>query len=295
MRELADRITEVTRPPAQDLGSLTDAVDALLDRSVGAEEYVIRAVADGTTPDPLVDLAQIDFEGLAARFGDRKRAETDRLAQLLRQQAISSATRNPTRYELVERIEELIEAYNAGSVNIDEYLKRLVKLSKTLSAEEERSVREGLTEEELAIFDLLTQPEPELTEEERERVKTSAKKLLEHLHEKLIQDWRRKIDVLNDVDSTIRRVLDQSLPEDPYTDDIFGRKAELVLEHVLTAYGDNGESAYANRADVVWPNTPIDMDQPLDPFRITYGGVQAIRDNPELAARASAMLSSRTR
>lgn len=295
VRELADRITEVTRPPAQDLGSLTDAVDALLDRSVGAEEYVIRAVADGTTPDPLVDLAQIDFEGLAARFGDRKRAETDRLAQLLRQQAISSATRNPTRYELVERIEELIEAYNAGSVNIDEYLKRLVKLSKTLSAEEERSVREGLTEEELAIFDLLTQPEPELTEEERERVKTSAKKLLEHLHEKLIQDWRRKIDVLNDVDSTIRRVLDQSLPEDPYTDDIFGRKAELVLEHVLTAYGDNGESAYANRADVVWPNTPIDMDQPLDPFRITYGGVQAIRDNPELAARASAMLSSRTR
>lgn len=295
VRVLAERIAEVTRPPSQDLGSLTDAVDALLDRSVGAEEYVIRAVADGTTPDPLIDLGQIDFEGLAAKFGKRKRAETDRLAQVLRQQAISSATRNPTRYELVERIEKLIEAYNAGSVNIDEYLKRLIELSKTLSAEEERSVREGLTEEELAIFDLLTQPEPVLNDEERDRVKASAKKLLEHLHEKLIQDWRRKIDVLNDVDSTIRRVLDQSLPEDPYTADIFGRKVGMVLEHVLTAYGDNGESAYAQRADVVWPNTPIVLDGPLDPAGMTYSDVQAIRDDPELAASVSVVLSTRTR
>ena len=201
-------------------------------------------MVDGSTLDSLIDLGQIDFDGLAAKFGKRKRAETNRLAQLLRQQAISSVMRNPTRYELVERIEKLIEAYNAGSVNIDEYLKRLIDLSQTLSAEEERSVREGLNEEELAIFDLLTQPEPELTDEERERVKLSAKKLLEHLHEKLIQDWRRKIDVLNDVDSTIRRVLDQSLPEDPYTDEIFAEKVGVVLEHVLTAYGDNGESVY---------------------------------------------------
>ena len=244
VRVLSERIAEVTRPPSPNLGDLSDEVDALLDRSVGAEEYVIRTVAEASALDPLIDLGQIDFDGLAAKFGKRKRAETNRLAQLLRQQAISSVMRNPTRYELVERIEKLIEAYNAGSVNIDEYLKRLINLSQTLSAEEERSVREGLNEEELAIFDLLTQPEPELTDEERERVKVSAKKLLEHLQEKLIQDWRRKIDVLNDVDSTIRRVLDQSLPEDPYSEEIFAEKVGLVLEHVLTAYGDNGESVY---------------------------------------------------
>ena len=34
--------------------------------------------------------------------------------------------RNPTRFDLVERIEELIAEYNAGSLNIDEYLRRLV-------------------------------------------------------------------------------------------------------------------------------------------------------------------------
>ena len=117
---LAERIAEVTRPPKADISDVSDAVDALLDRSVGAEEYVIRAAADGTKPDPLIDLSQIDFEGLAKKLAGRKRAETDRLAQLLRQQAISAALRNPTRYELVERIEQRIADYNDGSVNSDE-------------------------------------------------------------------------------------------------------------------------------------------------------------------------------
>ena len=49
-----------------------------------------------------------------------------------------------------------------------------------------------MTEEELAIFDLLTKPEPVLTDDEREVVKASAKRLLAHLHDKLVLDWRRK-------------------------------------------------------------------------------------------------------
>ncbi len=293
IRVIAERIAEVTRPPQADIGAVTDAVDALLDRSVGAEEYVIRAAAEGTKPDPLVDLSQIDFEGLAARLTGRERAETDRLAQLLRQQAIDSATRNPTRYELVERIERLIDDYNAGSVNIDEYLRRLIELSRTLTAEEERSAREGLTDEELAIFDLLTQPDPVLTDDERETVKASAKKLLEHLHDKLVQDWRRKVDVKNDVDSTIRRVLDQGLPEIPYTLDIFTAKVQLVMDHVLSAYGDNGESAYAAKVDVQFPQAlPAEIDGPIDVSRIADDVVARIHSDPDFARHVAQQLDS---
>ena len=291
IRVIAERIAEVTRPPQADIAVVTDAVDALLDRSVGAEEYVIRAAAEGTTPDPLIDLSLIDFEGLAAKFAGRERAETDRLAQLLRQQAISSATRNPTRYELVERIEQLIDDYNAGSVNIDEYLRRLIELSQTLTEEEERAVREGMTEEELAIFDLLTQPDPVLTDEERETVKASAKKLLEHLHEKLVQDWRRKVATTNDVNSTIRRVLDQSLPETPYTVDIFHTKVQLVFDHVLTAYGDNGESAYDPRPDYQFPQgLAVEFDGPLDVNKIADDVVARIHADPEFAAQVAQQL-----
>jgi type I restriction enzyme R subunit len=52
IRVLAERIHEVTKPPTPDIDAVADTVDALLDRSVGAEEYVIRAAAEGTQPDP---------------------------------------------------------------------------------------------------------------------------------------------------------------------------------------------------------------------------------------------------
>jgi type I restriction enzyme, R subunit len=44
------------------------AVSELLDRSVGTEEYVIRAAAEGTEDDGLIDLNTIDFEALAVRL-----------------------------------------------------------------------------------------------------------------------------------------------------------------------------------------------------------------------------------
>ena len=294
IRVLAERITDVTKPPQPDISGVLDAVDALLDRSVGAEEYVIRAAAEGITPDPLLDLSQINFEGLARKLAGRKRAETDRLAQLLLARAVSAATRNPTRYELVERIEQLIAEYNAGSVNSDEYLKRLIEMTDTLTDEEERAVREGMTEEELAIFDLLTQPDPVLTQEEQQRVKASAKSLLDHLHEKLVQDWRRKVDVVSDVDSTIRSVLDAGLP-DPYTVDIFQTKVQLIYDHVLSAYGDNGESAYTTKVDFTGPrDTAVEYNGVIDVHRIADDVVRRILNDSTFAAKVAQQMQAST-
>lgn len=291
IRVLHERIIDVTRPPAADISEIADSVDALLDRSVGAEEYVIRAAAQGSHPDPVIDLSLIDFEGLARQFAGRKRAETDRLAQLLRQQAISAAQRNPTRYELVERIEQLIADYNSSAVNIDEYLRQLIELSKTLTVEEDRAVREGLTEEELAIFDLLTQPEPVLTPDERQLVKASAKNLLDNLREKIIQDWRRRVATKYAVNRTIRLVLDDDLPETPYTKDIFDNKVQLIFDHVLTAYGDEGENAYQPRPDVAFPpEVPTDISGPIDVKTIADDVVARILVDPGFAAKVADQL-----
>ncbi len=291
IRVVAERIANVIRPPEADIKAVADAVDALLDRSVGAEEYVIRAAAVGVNPDPLIDLSQIDFEGLARKFAGRKRAETDRLAQLLMLRAVASARRNPTRYDLVERIESLIADYNAGSINIDEYLRRLVELSKTLTDEEQRAVREGLTEEELAIFDLLTKPDPVLTPEGLESVKAIAKKLLAHLHDKLVLDWRRKADASADVLVTIKRTLDQDLPDDTYPAPVFDAKVQLIYDHILAAYGDDGTSAYDVR-DVVAGAPSAAPEGPLDVDRISDAVLARIRSDPAFAARVAVELES---
>ena len=294
IRVVAERIADVTRPREADLKTIADAVEALLDRSVGAEEYVIRAAAQGTNPDPLIDLSQIDFDGLARNFAGRTRAETNRLAQLLKSRATAAARQNPTRYDLVERIEALIADYNAGSVNIDEYLRRLIELSKTLAEEERRAAREGLSEEELAIFDLLTKPDPVLSPADVEIVRASAKKLLIHLHDKLVLDWRRKADASADVLVTIKRALDEDLPADPYPPALFDAKVKAVYDHVLASHRDDGPSIYAEpepardfRPDIALPMGTLEIAQ------ISDAVIDRLRTDPAFAARVSDVLSNK--
>jgi len=290
IRVLAERITDVARPERADLDEVTDAVDALLDRSVGAEEYVIRAAAEGIEADPLIDLSQIDFDALSARFAGRKRTETDRLAGLLKRRAVSAARRNPTRFELVDRIEELIAEYNAGSLNIDEYLRRLISLSRDLSAEERRAVVEDMTEEELAVFDLLTKPEPVLDDTQREVVKASAKRLLAHLHDKLVLDWRRKAATAADVHVTIRDVLEADLPADPYPPELFNAKVQAVFDHVVSAYGDDGSSVYPADATPATGGSAVAVLTEPDIDSITDTLVERIRVDAEFASKVAEQL-----
>lgn len=68
-----------------------------------------------------------------------------------------------------------------------------VSPGRQLSDEEKRHVALGLTEEELAIFDLLTKPAPKLTWKEEQQVKKVARDLLDVLkREKLVLDWRKR-------------------------------------------------------------------------------------------------------
>ena len=80
---------------------------------------------------------------------------------------------------------ELIDSYNAGSKNIIDIFRELIALFNILTEEQARHVREHLSEKELTIFDILTRPAPELTVEEREKVKKVARDLLERLRQLL--------------------------------------------------------------------------------------------------------------
>ena len=131
-------------------------------------------------PDIGIDLSKINFESLAQRFQESKHRNTDlealkaaifaKLEKLIRL--------NRTRADFAEKFEALIESYNNGSRNIEQIYEDLLKLSLSLTDEEQRHVREHISEEELVIFDILTRPAPELTTEERAEVKKVARALL---------------------------------------------------------------------------------------------------------------------
>lgn len=240
-RNLAEKIRGEVPPP--DLSGLADAVDELLDRSVGAQAYAIRTSGEDELS-PFIDLGLIDFDKLRELYGERKHTAADRLATLLRHRSSSSATRNPSRVEFVRRIEELIAEYNAGSLNIDEYLRRLIRLTQELDEDEQRVVTEGMTEPELAIFDLLTRPGPNLTSEEREAVKSIAKQLLDTITDKLVLDWRKRQRSRSAVRVAVGQALD-GLP-DAYDDDLFEEKRNVVFDHLLASFFDDGRSVYSS-------------------------------------------------
>ena len=285
VRNIAERIVALSRPEKSDVSAVADAVDELLDRSVGAQEYLIRgAVEDG---EKFVDLSQIDFKKVAVGVAGTKRSSSARLASLLKRRIVTAAGRNPTRYDLVERIDELIREYNADSINIDEYLRRLIELSQSLTEEEQRAVSEGMTEEELAIFDLLTKPEPVLTDEEREVVKESAKELLAHIHEKLVIDWRQKADATAAIRVEVSQVLDRTLPADPYPKPVFEEKVGAIFDHVLSSYDNNCVSVYLEESfgSSTMLVTNTDLGDLADDI------TKQLRSDPEFAAYLAGRLN----
>jgi type I restriction enzyme R subunit len=113
-----------------------------------------------------------------------------------------------------------------------------------LNQEQERHVREHLSEEELVIFDILTRPAPELSTAERNEVKKVARELLDKLKNKLmVLNWRHKATARSQVKLAIEDLLDQGLPRN-YTPDLYKQKCSAVFEHFYEAYGDRGVSLY---------------------------------------------------
>jgi len=118
-----------------------------------------------------------------------------------------------------------------------------MSLSRSLSEEQERHVRENLSEEELTVFDILTRPGPELTTEERDEVKKVARHLLHRLKSLLVLDWRGRIGTRATVRQAIEEELDDGLPR-AYTPELYQTKVSAVFEHVFESYQGEGASVF---------------------------------------------------
>ncbi len=151
---------------------------------------------------------------------------------------------NRTRTDLMEKFKKLIDEYNSG-LDVDGFFAKLVTFVDELTEEEDRGVAEQLSEEELALFDILTKPEFDMTDTEKDEVKKVARSLLQTLKEaKLVLDWRKKQRSRADVDSTVKNVLDE-LPR-AYTPEIYQQKCDLVYQHVFDSYQGEGKSIYVS-------------------------------------------------
>jgi len=123
-------------------------------------------------------------------------------------------------------------------VTIEATFEALMRLVHDLDAEETRAVREGLDEDTLALFDLLTK-EP-LDKKEIERIKKVAVGLFDLIEAKRneMQDWRAKEGTRDAIRQSIHDYLfadATGLPES-YSEDEIGLKTNAVFQHVYQVY-----------------------------------------------------------
>ena len=135
------------------------------------------------------DLSKIDFEKLKEDFKESayKNIEIADLRAFIQKKLDEMLKENADRTDFATRLQEIIDRYNAGSSSADNYFNDLMKFTKDLKKESERHVREGLTEDELELFDLIKKDK--MTKEETQKVRLAAKSLLHRLREEPPKVW----------------------------------------------------------------------------------------------------------
>lgn len=239
---ILDKKIKALAPPVN-IDRVMSDIEKVLDLSIDTEGYII-----SDNQDDSIDLSGLDFEKMRRDFEKKhKNTEVQKLKNKVEQVLSDMVEKNKTRTDYLERFEKMIEEYNAGSKNVDLIYKDLVDFAEALSDEQKRHIQENISEEELALFDILIKPEMELVEREKQQVKRAARYLLELLKkEKLVLDWRKKQQARAEVLYTIETVLDTDLPRS-YSTEIFRKKCEIVYQHIYDNYYGAGQSLY-NRA-----------------------------------------------
>jgi type I restriction enzyme, R subunit len=117
LQVVAEMIRTITRKtPTKNVLAAIAEIERLIDEAISG--VAIRApVPSGEDMKRLFDLSTIDFERLTELFarGQRKTA-TEILRGQAEDRARGLANRNPTRVDLLARLNNLIDRYNAGSM-----------------------------------------------------------------------------------------------------------------------------------------------------------------------------------
>ena len=239
LNSLAETINAQLNPQPKPITEVIADIAELLDDSIKGHRIAEADVA------PL-DLSKINFEALASRFQQSKNKQTsvEALKAAIQGRLQTMIRTNRTRADFLQRFEELISDYNAGSRNIEQLFNDLLALSKSLDDEQGRHVREGLTDEQLVLFDILTRPAPDLTPEEVKAVKKVARSLLEAIQARLVLNWRDKQQARAGMMDSIKTTLDEGLPGG-YNKELFDEKCDMVFQHVYESYAERTSNVYS--------------------------------------------------
>ena len=207
-----------------------------LDNSVTA--MVAESQAEyGIYQGKVIDLSKLDIDSIRKEINATpyKSLEIDDLRAFIEKALEQLINKNCTRVSFSQRYRNIIDRYNAGGSENEDYYEKLLQLIADLKKEQGRSTEMDLTEEELEIYDLLVQGR-KLTKEEEQKVilasKNLYKKLMDEKDKVMVVDWYKDEQPRTMVLTIIKKSLDDDLPQS-YDRAAFTDKTNLLLNHFV--------------------------------------------------------------
>jgi type I restriction enzyme R subunit len=184
-----------------------------------------------------VDLSNIDLDTLRKEFARkvrRKATVIEDIRQIVETKLAQMLAANPLRMNFEKKYQEIIAAYNADKdrATVEDTFARMTDLIASIDDEQMRAVRLGLTEEQLAVFDLLSRES--LSGAALEQVKQESRALLAEVQKLIapLAQWTEKEQTQAEAEVFILDHVYQALPDPPYTEDDKRAAAALVYRHV---------------------------------------------------------------
>ena len=218
-----------------DITDLSVAINDIIDEHLEIDSSVV--AESGRR----FDISRIDFDLLQREFAKAKQKNLllKDVKELLQERLAEMLALNPSRINFYERYQEIIESYNQEQdrASIEKLFEELMDLSKKLSEEERRYVREGFeNDEQLSMYDLLMKDD--LTKADIKKIKEVAVELLEKIKAQLatMDHPFEKRETKAAIIITIRDTLWEMLPES-YSDESIDSYKDAVFEYVQQRYG----------------------------------------------------------
>ncbi len=232
-----------------DISDIMKELYEIVDGSINTSPNVKEPKSDG---DRIYDISQIDFERLRQEFArsERKNTTVQSLKAAVEKKLARLMMQNPLRTDYQAHYEKLVKAYNQEKdrVVIEKTFEALLKLNEALSHEEKRTIKEGLDEESLVLFDLLSKPN--LQPKEIAKIKQVSSSLLATLKaERLrIANWQQKESTRDAVKQQIFDFLYDErtgLPVEQYEEDEISDITEKVFLHIYRVYPELPSPVYS--------------------------------------------------
>jgi type I restriction enzyme R subunit len=198
--------------------------------------------AEGLT----VDLSRIDFEKLRDEFASkvrRKHAALHDIREVIEKKLAAMLACNPLRMDYYKKYQMILADYNREKdrATVEATFARVMDLAASLDVEQRRAAKEGLSDDELALFDLLFKES--ISKADRERLKQASRGMLASLQELLkpMPEWTKTETTQAEVQIFILDSLYRSLPRPPFTETETEEIAARVYSYVWQRSASGGD------------------------------------------------------